>query len=511
VNPSRNDMTDKPSIAAAGSELNLYSLLDSSDDFIKELLIRFIRESGVKFSSPASFENDGWPGGPTPKFAQFWKVQGTAVVPSRDPFIWDLREPLLHDLALACCCVLLYRRSRKYAVRWIGGIETAAIPLVAGMLAVGLAHGGPPLNGFYLRKKRKTDGLRRLLEGPPPPRGERVLLIDDILNKGIAKKPLLNYCVSNGLTPSGLLVVVDTERQGAELFAPICPVESIFTRSDVLRTPLSEFERPGGSVSNATSVLAGDVSPRADTDRWTKCASLHSASERCSSPAELAREDIELVRLARDTVVYAALSRGEFQPTIGDDGRGSPGYSPFLGRYMRERGAVFTRISKREFRDGKWLNRLRGCQAVGLMQPVQGTIADMTVKSALATATRARKVKPGPPVFHKPVWREETGALSLFVYVVEQFVPTAARTAEQLLEEGHDVRNWGLIAQCGGFRGVVCGDLPAVPDIQAQIAAVCRKMQNSLGTFPQDANKVSFIRMKGRWLWDPVRPKPEYF
>ena len=350
-------MTDKPSIAAAGSELNLYSLLDSSDDFIKELLVRFIRESGVKFSSPESFENDGWPGGPTPKFAKFWRVEGKAVVPSRDPFIWDLREPLLHDLALACCCVLLYRRSIKYAVRWIGGIETAAIPLVAGMLAVGLAHGGPSLNGFYLRKKRKTDGLRRLLEGPPPPRGERVLLIDDILNKGIAKKPLLNYCVSNGLAPSGLLVVVDTERQGgAELFAPVCPVESILTRSDVLRTPLSEFERLSGSASNATRVPVGDVSPRADTDRRTKC--LNSASERCSSTAELTREDIELVRLARDTVVYAALSRGEFHPTIGDDGRGSPGYSPFLGRYMSERGVVFTRISKREFKDGKWFNRL---------------------------------------------------------------------------------------------------------------------------------------------------------
>lgn len=504
-------MTHKPSIAATRSELNLYSLLGSSDDFVKQLLVRFIRESGVKFSSPASFQKDGWPGGPTPKFANFWTVEGTAVVPSRDPFIWDLREPLLHDLALACCCVLLYRRSLKYAVRWIGGIETAAIPLVAGMLAVGLAQGGPPLNGFYLRKKRKTDGLRRLLEGPPPPRGERVLLIDDILNKGISKKPLLNYCASNGLVPCGLLVAVDTERHGTELFAPICPVESILSRRVVLRTPLIEFERPSGNVSNATRVLARDTSPSPDTDRETKCDPLNSASERCSSTTELAREDIELVRLARDTVVYAALSRGEFHPTIGDDGRGSPGHSPFLGRYTSERGVVFTRISKREFKDGKWSNRLRGCEAVGLMQPDQGTIADMTVKSALASATRARKVKPGPPVFHNPVWREETGALSLFVYVVEQFVPTTARTAEQFLEQGHDVRNWGLIALCEGFRGVICGDLPAIPDIRAQIAAVCRKMQNSLATLPQDPQKVSFIRMKGRWLWDPARPKPEYF
>jgi orotate phosphoribosyltransferase len=511
-------MSGKPSIAVGSSELNLYSLLDSSDDFVKDLLIRFIRQSGVKFSSPESFENHGWPGEPTPKFAKFWSVEGTAVVPSRDAFIWDLREPLLQDLALACCCVLLYRRSRKYAVRWIGGIETAAIPLVAGILAVSVAHGGPSLNGFYLRKKRKTDGLRRLLEGPPPPRGERVLIIDDILNKGIAKRPLLNCCMRNGLSACGLLVVVDTERQGAELFAPVCPVESILTRRDVLRTPLGDLDRLSGSVSNATRVRVRDVGPKADADWLTKSGPLNSAPEQCSSSAEFAREDIELtredielVRLARDTVVYAALSRGEIHPTIRDDGRGSPGYSPFLGRYLSERGVVFTRISKREFRDGKWFNRLRGCQAAGFMQPEPGPIADMTIKSALASATRARKVTPGPAAFHKPVWPEETGALSVFVYVVEQLVTTAARTAEQLFDEGHDVRNWGLIGQWEGFRGVVCGELAAVVDIQAQIAAVCSKMQNGLETFPQDAGKVTFVRMKGRWLWDPVRPKAEYF
>src|SRR5262249_10593714 len=152
--------------------------------------------------------------------------------------------------------------------------------------------------------------------------------------KGISKKRLLNYCENNGLAPCGLLVVVDTERQGAELFAPICPIESILTRRDVLHTPLSGFDRLSGSVSNATRGLVAEVSRGADSDRWTKSASSNSASQRCSSTAQLAREDIELVRLARDTVLYAALSRAEFHPTIGDDGRGSPGYSPFLGRYM---------------------------------------------------------------------------------------------------------------------------------------------------------------------------------
>ncbi|HEX4064294.1 MAG TPA: hypothetical protein VHY58_25060 [Streptosporangiaceae bacterium] len=156
-------------------------------------------------------------------------------------------------------------------------------------------------------------------------------------------------------------------------------------------------------------------------------------------------------------------------------------------------------------------NRMRGCQAVGLLDPDPGPIAGMTVKSALASATQARKVQSGPAMFHKPVWPEEIGAISLFVYVIERLVPTTAQTADELVAEGHDVGDWGLIAQGNGFRGVVCGDLPAISDVAAQVAAACRKMQNQSEIRPHDPRQVMFIRMKGRWLWDPSRPKSEFF
>src|SRR5262249_2195366 len=136
---------------------------------------------------------------------------------------------------------------------------------------------------------------------------------------------------------------------------------------------------------------------------------------------EMKREDIELVRLARDAVALCAATDAKLKPTLGEDARGSFGYLPFLGRYLRDKGAVFTRISKRELKDGKWFNRMRGCQCIGLFEP-WGNVADMTVKSALRTATRSRKVQPGPAVFHKPVWPSELGDLSLFLYVVEEVI-----------------------------------------------------------------------------------------
>jgi len=278
-------------------------------------------------------------------------------------------------------------------------------------------------------------------------------------------------------------------RWGAELFEPVCPVESIFTRRDVLGSEASE-----DSEDHELPVTAP---PRPAPARGV--------------PTEMSRADIELVRLARDTVIFTALSAGERNPTIEEDGRGSPGYSPFLGRYLEEPGSVFTRISKREYRDGRWINRMRGCQAVGLVDPAPGTVAEMTVKSAIVSATRARKVQAGPAIFHKAVWPAEIGALSLFVYVIEELVPTAARTAADLVAEGHDTGTWGLIAQGAGFRGVVCGDLDAVPDVATQVAVACRKMQNRAEIRPHDSDEVTFIRMRGRWLWDPARPKWEFF
>jgi orotate phosphoribosyltransferase len=225
---------EESALPAPQREPDLNTMLALHDDVLRARLAALIRGSGVKFRTPETFVQAGWRDGPAPTFAKFWKVSGGKAEPSQDELIWDLREPLLRDDALMYCCALLHRLAQPYPVRWIGGMETAAIPIVAGMLAVNRACGSPPLNGFYLRKTRKPNGLRRLLEGPRPPWGERVLLVDDILNKGISKRPLIDYCANNGLSAAALLVVVNMEREGAKLFRPICPVESIFTRGEVL-------------------------------------------------------------------------------------------------------------------------------------------------------------------------------------------------------------------------------------------------------------------------------------
>src|SRR5277367_3379101 len=121
----------------------LQALLEMSDSALELRLMEFIRQSGVKFRSRSAFEKIGWRQGPNPTFAKFWRRQGDSVIPSPDALIWDLREPLMQDEALSCCCVLLWRRSRNYDAKWIGGVESAAIHILAGILAVNRAAGAP--------------------------------------------------------------------------------------------------------------------------------------------------------------------------------------------------------------------------------------------------------------------------------------------------------------------------------------------------------------------------------
>jgi outer membrane protein assembly factor BamB/orotate phosphoribosyltransferase len=63
----------------------------------------------------------------------------------------------------------------------VGGMESAAIPLLSAILLKGVVR-GTPVNGFIVRKERKTHGTGELIEGTLS--AEPVVVVDDILNSG---------------------------------------------------------------------------------------------------------------------------------------------------------------------------------------------------------------------------------------------------------------------------------------------------------------------------------------
>lgn len=63
----------------------------------------------------------------------------------------------------------------------VGGMEVAAIPLVAAILMKSVAR-GTPVNGFIIRKERKTYGAGNIIEGVLT--DDPIIIVDDVLNSG---------------------------------------------------------------------------------------------------------------------------------------------------------------------------------------------------------------------------------------------------------------------------------------------------------------------------------------
>jgi uridine monophosphate synthetase len=128
------------------------------------------------------------------------------------PFYIDLRVVISHPDVLADLGRQLAVEVRRCGADRIAGIPYAGLPLA---VAASLA-GGFPL--IYARREAKTYGTRQRIEGAFE-RGERVVVIDDIVTDGASKLEALEPLEEAGLVVKDLMVVVDREQGGRERLA----------------------------------------------------------------------------------------------------------------------------------------------------------------------------------------------------------------------------------------------------------------------------------------------------
>lgn len=96
-------------------------------------------------------------------------------------WLFDFRRVLLNGDALDSIADLFLDKLSDFPPYQIGGLEVAAIPLVAATVLKGKAR-QQSLNGFFVRKSRKKTDLMQQIEGVLT--DEPVVLVDDLLNHG---------------------------------------------------------------------------------------------------------------------------------------------------------------------------------------------------------------------------------------------------------------------------------------------------------------------------------------
>ncbi len=109
----------------------------------------------------------------------------------------------------------------------VGGMTMGADPVACAALAAGAG-----VKAFFVRKEKKQHGLQRWVEGPLLDRGERCLIVEDVVTTGGSTVRAIERVREEGLEIVGVVSVLDRLAGGAEAIeaaagAPYTPLTTI--------------------------------------------------------------------------------------------------------------------------------------------------------------------------------------------------------------------------------------------------------------------------------------------
>lgn len=136
----------------------------------------------------------------------------------------------------------------------IGGLTVGADPIVIAMMMRALEH-GQRLEGFLVRDKQKTHGLKDRIANTPR-RGTRVVIVDDVVTTGRSTTEAIDAAIEVGCTVVGVIVLMDRlEDNGAANIREKVPnYQAVYTRDDF--PEIGEAEKWDTTKSERHSVAA---------------------------------------------------------------------------------------------------------------------------------------------------------------------------------------------------------------------------------------------------------------
>ena len=140
----------------------------------------------------------------------------------------DLRRVTMHPLGASAIAHMIHDRLADTGVDSVGGMATAAIPVVTAVVCESQRRTAP-LRGFYVRDKAKTRGTQRRIEGLLED-GDRVALLEDTMTTGQSTMAAVEAVHEAGGRVVRVITVVDRLKGGAALFADSgISFEALFT------------------------------------------------------------------------------------------------------------------------------------------------------------------------------------------------------------------------------------------------------------------------------------------
>ena len=129
---------------------------------------------------------------------------------------------------------LVFAEIKDLEVSGIGGLELGSVPISSAVSLISQVE-GKPIKEFIVRKEKKDHGVPAKVEGDFS-KGERVVVVDDVITTGGSTIKAIEAVENLGLEVAKVVVLVDREEMdGRQNIQKLCPeVEALITRSEVM-------------------------------------------------------------------------------------------------------------------------------------------------------------------------------------------------------------------------------------------------------------------------------------
>jgi orotate phosphoribosyltransferase len=153
-------------------------------------------------------------------------------------FYFDLRPTTIHPAGATCVGELICDMLEGANVEFVGGLEAGAIP-IATAVAIASHRRGGNLQAFFVRKKVKDHGAKKMIEGLPKGeslKGKNVVIVEDATTTGGSSMQAVNVLREEGANIVCVLTIVDRLEGAKENFAAEgLELRALFTADEFLK------------------------------------------------------------------------------------------------------------------------------------------------------------------------------------------------------------------------------------------------------------------------------------
>jgi orotate phosphoribosyltransferase len=154
-------------------------------------------------------------------------------------FYFDLRPTTIHPAGATYVGELMCDALEGTSAEFVGGLEAGAIPIATSVAIASHKRGGK-LQAFFVRKKAKDHGAKKLIEGLPKGeslKGKNVVVVEDVTTTGGSSLQAVEALRQEGANIVCVLTIVDRLEGAKENFAADgLELRALYTADEFLKS-----------------------------------------------------------------------------------------------------------------------------------------------------------------------------------------------------------------------------------------------------------------------------------